>query len=474
VDRYDLVIIGAGPGGYVGAIRAAQIGLSVAVVEKDKALGGTCLNRGCIPTKVLLHAADFLGRAKELQQLGISTGELSVDTAKLMKNKEQVVRRLSAGVGSLLKQNGVTVIHGVGRLQGPDTVVVQPQEGKTLKLQANAILLAPGSEPSELPDLPFDGERIVSSNEALAFPQPPARLLVVGAGAVGLELAVAWARFGSAVTVVELMPQILPGLDREVAEELASSLKSEGITIHTQTTVSGARVKKDGVSVVLRNTEGSEEQELTFDKVLVAVGRRACLEPLQLQSAGIVPEKGRVPVDRWGRTSAKGVFAAGDAVPGPQLAHLASAEAVVAVETAAGKKVPPVNRNAIPACVYTDPEVGVVGMTEQQAQEAGYRIVVSRFPFIASGKAVVEGRRKGFVKIVGDEETGQILGVHIIGPHATELIAEATLAVQLECTFEELARTIHAHPTLSEAVMEAAHGGLEGPIHFFKPRGRKP
>jgi dihydrolipoamide dehydrogenase len=469
VKIYDVVIIGAGPGGYVAAIRAAQLGLAVALVEKERSPGGTCLHWGCIPTKALLHAAGLIHQSRSAGKQGIVLGTVELNLPAAMKQKEAAVRRLAGGVGSLLSQNGVTIVNGEGALAGPDRVAVSSGTG-VQELSAKHIVLAAGSVPAALPHLPFDGERVVSSNEAIGFAAVPASLLVVGAGAVGLELAVVWSRFGTSVTVVELMPTVLPGGDRELSIDLAKALAKQGIAIATETTVAEAKIGENEVTVKLKPSKEGAVREETFSKVLVAVGRRARLEGLGLEKAGIVPERGRIPVDPWGRTAVPGVFAIGDLAPGPQLAHRASAEGIVAVETIAGRKVPPINRRAIPACVYTDPEAASVGLSEEEATRAGYRVAVARFPFVASGKALVEGDQTGWVKLVADAATDQVLGAHIVGPHATELIAEATLAVGLECTCEELARTIHAHPTLAEALGEAAHAARGGAIHFFAPR----
>jgi dihydrolipoamide dehydrogenase len=466
VERFDTIVIGAGPGGYVAAIRAAQLGLSVALVEKEPAPGGTCLHWGCIPTKALLHSAWLLDHARRAASAGIAIGEVAVDLPGVMKRKQSAVRRLAGGVGGLLKQNGVTLIQGRGSLRGAGRVQVEGPAGDR-ELSAGHVVLATGSVPTALPHVPFDGTRIVSSNEAIAFTALPERLLVIGAGAVGLELAVVWSRFGSAVTVVELMPAVLPGGDPELSADLAAALGKHGIDIRTGTTVTAARAAADGVAVTLESRAGGAKVEEAYAAVLVAVGRRAALEDIGLESIGLAPVTGRLEVDPWGRTAVPGVFAIGDIVPGPQLAHLASAEGIVAVETIAGHRVPPVNRAAVPSCVYTDPEAASVGLTEDAAKAAGHDVKTARFPFLASGKALVEGEQTGWVKFVADRATGQVLGAHILGPHATELIAEATLAIGLECTLEELARTVHAHPTLAEAVGEAAHAGLDGAIHFF-------
>ncbi len=464
MKKFDIAIIGAGPGGYVAAIRAAQLGMKTALIEKSPAPGGTCLHWGCIPTKALLHAATLLGRLAHAAEEGLAVGKASVDLAALMKRKETVVRRLAGGVAGLLKKNGVAYFNGRGALVGAGCVQVAGTAG-TEELAAERIVIATGSVPSALPHVPFDGTAIVSSNEAIAFDTVPERLLVVGAGAVGLELGLVWSRFGSRVTVVELMPHILPGGDEELSVELAKALAQQGMRILTETTLAEAAAGPGGVAVTLKPASGNPIEE-TFTRVLVAVGRRAFLQDAGLDKAGIVVERGRIPVDPWGRTNVPGIFAIGDVTPGPQLAHRASAQGIAAVETAAGRTVAPVNAGAVPACTYTEPEAASVGLTEKEAAHRGIDITVARFPFMASGKAMIEHAHTGWVKIVADRTHGQVLGVHIIGPHATELIAEATLAVQLECTCEELARTVHAHPTLSEAVAEAAHAGLGAAIHF--------
>ncbi len=463
MKKFDIVIIGAGPGGYVAAIRAAQLGLKTALVEKAPAPGGTCLHWGCIPTKALLHAATLLGKLAHAAEEGVAVGAASVNIPALMQRKETVVRRLSGGVGGLLKKNGVTYMTGTGTLAGGMNVHVTTA-GAAEELTADHIVIATGSVPTALPHVPFDGAAIVSSNEAIAFDKVPGRLLVVGAGAVGLELGLVWSRFGAKVTVVELMPHVLPGGDEELSTELATALTKQGLRILTETTLKSASGSASGVAAVVQPKTGAALQE-TFDKVLVAVGRRASFDGLGLEKVGIAPERGRIPVDPWCRTAQRGIYAIGDVTPGPQLAHRASAQGIVAVETAAGRKVPPVNAGAIPACTYTEPEAASVGLSEREAKSKGLEVKIARFPFAASGKAMIEGNQTGWVKIVADRGHGQVLGVHIIGPHATELIAEATLAVQLECTCEELARTVHAHPTLSEAVAEAAHAGLGAAIH---------
>ncbi len=465
MHEYDLVIIGAGPGGYVAAIRAAQLGLKTAVVEKHKQPGGTCLNWGCIPTKSLLHAGDMLNLTRHAGTYGVTVGDITLDLKKVMKNKQSAVRRLSAGVAGLLKQNGVTLYAGHAVITTPGTVVVEQKDGRE-KLRGKSVILANGSEPAALPHVPFDGTNIVSSTEAIAFDEVPGTLLVVGAGAVGLELGLTWHRFGSKVTVVEILPNVLPGADVEVSKALEKSLKKEGLEILTRTSLDAAEVHGESVQAKLKEADG-KTSERKFDKVLVSIGRKASLDGIDAVKLGLKVEKGRIPVDAAGRTNVAGVYAIGDVVPGAQLAHLASAEGIRTVEAIAGLKHTSIDQAHVPACTYTDPEVASVGLSEEQAKERGYEIKIGRFPFMASGKAMIEGNQNGFVKLIADKKYDQILGVHMIGPHATELIAEATLALQLECTCEELAHTIHAHPTLSESMGETGHDSLDGAIHFY-------
>ena len=457
MDPYDLVVIGAGPGGYVAAIRAAQLGLKVALIEKDPSLGGTCLNVGCIPSKVLLESSELYHGAKtKLSQHGIGVGSLTLDLGTMMKRKQRVVAELTDGVASLMKKNKITVLRGRGTILAVDRVQVAPGEGAApSEIAARAILLATGSAPAALPFLPFDGQRVVDSTDALSFDGVPEKLVVIGAGAVGLELGSVWARLGAAVTVVEMMPQIAPFADTQMAKTLQRSLKQQGLDIRLKTRVEAAQLGEGGVTLTLKGGKG-ETEELRGDKVLVAVGRKPYSEGLGLERVGVtVDSKGRVPVDRSFRTSVPSIYAIGDLIEGPMLAHKAEEEGVAVAEQLAGKA-GHVNYEAIPNIIYTSPELAVVGLSEEQAKEQKLVYRVGRFLFRANGRAKSLAEEEGMVKILAEAKTDRLLGVHIVGPRASEMIAELVLAFEFHASAEDIARTVHAHPTLSEIVKEAA------------------
>lgn len=450
---YDLVVIGAGPGGYVAAIRAAQLGMRVACIEKDHSLGGTCLNVGCIPSKALLESSELFAEASGgLAAHGIRVGGVELDLDKMMKRKGRVVTALTKGVAGLFKKNGVDHLIGKAHLAGPGKVELEGKDSQTL--EAKRILIATGSAPIELPGVPFDGDRIVSSTEALCFENVPENMLVVGAGAIGLELGSVWARLGSKVSVVELADQIVPGADRELAELLERSLHKQGLRFRLQTSAQSAETRKSGVRVSIKGPDTESHED--YDVVLVAVGRKAYTDGLGLDTVGITTdERGRIPVDSDYRTSAEGIHAIGDVIAGPMLAHKAEEEGVAAVEKMAG--VPGhVNYDAVASIVYTFPELASVGMSEDGARSAGHEVKVGKFPFIANGRARCAGHTEGMIKIVADATTDRVLGVHVLGASASELIAEAAVAVEFSATAEDLARSVHAHPTLSEAMKEAA------------------
>ena len=452
----DLVVIGAGPGGYVAAIRAAQLGLDVVLVEKREALGGTCLNIGCIPSKALLESSFLFRRLRaDADAHGIRVSEVTLDLAAMMARKDRVVAELTRGIALLMKKNGVTVHRGTGRLDGPGRVVVAtPDRGETV-LETRAVLLATGSAPLALPFLPFDGERVVTSTEALSFAEVPKSLAVIGAGAVGLEMASVWSRLGAAVTVIELLPQIAPFADADMAKELGRALKKQGIRFHLGARVTGATRDDAGVTLAVEDRRG-KALDVTAEKVLVAVGRRTCTEGLGLETLGLAPDpQGRLSVDKEFRTAAAGVYAVGDLVEGPMLAHKAEEEGVAVAEILAGKS-SQVNHAVIPSVVYTTPELAQVGLTEAEAAQEGREVRVGRFPFRANGRARAMGEIAGLVKVVADAKTDRILGVHAVGPHVSELIGEAVLGMELGAAAKDIARTIHAHPTLSEALKEAA------------------
>jgi dihydrolipoamide dehydrogenase len=455
MESYDLVVIGAGPGGYVAAIRGAQLGLKVALVEKDGALGGTCLNVGCIPSKMLLESSEHYAAARtKLAEHGVMVGEVRFDLATMMARKNRAVKELTDGIGMLMKKNKVTVVRGRARLLGLDRLQVEGEAGAS-ELSGRQLVLATGSVPIALPFLPFDGVTVVDSTGALSFEQVPEHLVVVGAGAVGLELGSVWCRLGARVTVVEMLPQIVPFADTQLAKTLQRSLKQQGLDIRLKTQVSGAKVQDGKATLTLQNAKGQTE-ELQADRVLVAVGRRPASAGLGLEQAGVECDaRGKVKVNHDLRTSVPTILAIGDLVDGPMLAHKAEEEGMAAAEIVAGQA-GHVNYEAIPNVVYTHPELAAVGLTEEQAKERGLDYRVGRFLFRANGRAKSLGEEEGMVKILADGKTDRLLGVHIVGPRASDLIAEAVIAFEFKASAEDLARTVHAHPTLAEIVKEAA------------------
>jgi dihydrolipoamide dehydrogenase len=454
-DRYDVIVIGAGPGGYVCAIRAAQLGMKVACIDKRPTLGGTCLNIGCIPSKALLDSSEHFAFTRAgLARHGVKVGDVKLDLAAMMSRKDKVVKGLTDGVAFLFKKNKITPVHGSARLGKPGQVVVKGPKDETV-LEATHIVLATGSEPAALPALPFDGTSIVSSTEALSFDKVPAHLIVVGGGYIGLELGSVWSRLGAKVTVLEFLPQILPLNDRETADALHKILTRQGLTFHLNTKVTAASVQ--GGEVIVNAQSGGKEVTFPGDKVLVAVGRRPYTTGLGLKEAGVGLDErtGRVQVDDHFRTSAQGVYAIGDLIAGPMLAHKAEDEGIALAEQLAGKK-SLINHDAIPSVIYTHPELAAVGLTEEQVKAAGREYRVGKFPFAANGRARCLDETDGFVKAIADAKTDRVLGVHILGPRASDLIAEAVSVIEFAGSSEDITRTCHAHPTLSEAVREAA------------------
>jgi dihydrolipoamide dehydrogenase len=451
-NRYDLVVIGAGPGGYQAAIRAAQLGMKVACVEKDPTLGGTCLNIGCIPSKALLESSHRYEMVRHgLDAHGIRVGETSFDLAAMMARKDTIVGGLTKGIEGLFKKHKIDWVHGAATILKAGEVHVAGDPPQTLR--AERILIATGSVPVELPSLKFDGKRILSSTEALVLPEVPKRMVVVGAGAIGLEMGSVWARLGSEVIVVELTDQVVPGADKEAARALERALTAQGLQIRLQTTVERAEVTDRGVTVTLAGkSAGSEE----CDVVLVAVGRRAHTGSLGVKEAGIeTDERGRIRVHGHYETSVPGIYAVGDVIVGPMLAHKAEEEGIAAVERMAGVA-GHVNYDAIPAVVYTHPELASVGLSEEAAKAAGHTVKVGKFPFKANARARCNGETEGLAKIVADAASDKVLGIHIVGASASELIAEAAIAMEYVATSEDIARSVHAHPTLAEALKEAA------------------
>jgi dihydrolipoamide dehydrogenase len=463
---YDLVVIGAGPGGYVAAVRAAQLGLKTAVVEKDSALGGTCLLRGCIPTKFLLQAAHLHDEFMTMERYGLKAEGLTVDWKKTQQEKTKTVRRLTAAIKGLMKKGAIDVYEGHGRLQGAGQVAVELNAGGAEVLIAKQVLLATGSYPKMLPFLTRDGKRVITSDEALTLPEIPKSLIVVGSGAVGSEFASIYRSFGAEVVLLEALPRLIPLEDEDMSAELAKAFKKRGIDARAGVTLKSAQVGDDDVTVTVAGADGKEET-LTAEILLVAVGRGPVSKDLGLETTAIQPDPGGfIEVDQFMRTAEPGVYAIGDVVPTQGLAHLASKEGVLAVEHMAGLSPRPIRYETVPNAIYADPEVASVGFTEEKARELGYEIKVGKFPFTHSSKAMIAGHQDGLVKIVSDAKYDEVLGVHIIGLKATELIAEAVLGMTLETTTEEMFRAIHPHPTLSEAVMEAAENLHGESIHI--------
>ncbi len=465
-EPYDLLVVGAGPGGYVAAIRAAQLGMKVACVEKSATLGGTCLNIGCIPSKALLDSSELYHLAqKRFAKHGIKVENLGLDVPVMLARKDEVVKGLTDGVRYLFKKNKIDTFHGSGRLTSGTTVVLKDAEGKAMTLVSKHILLATGSAPINLPFMPFDGKRIVSSTEALTFLKVPSHLVIVGGGYIGLELGSVWKRLGAKVTVIEFLPRIVPMMDIEVGDLLFKSLKKQGLEFQLETKVTGAKVEGEKVTVSAETNDG-RKLKYDADYVLVCVGRRPYTEGLGLTESGITfdPKTGKVPVDSHYHTNVASVSAIGDLIDGPMLAHKAEDEGVAFAELLAGKA-GHVDYNTIPSVVYTWPEVASVGLTEEQIKDRKIEYKVGKFPFLANGRAKAMDETEGMVKILADATTDRVLGVHIIGPRASDMIAEAVTTMEYHGSAEDIARTCHAHPTLSEAFREAALAVDKRAIH---------
>jgi dihydrolipoamide dehydrogenase len=468
---FDLIVIGGGPGGYVAAIRAAQLGQKVAVVERE-ALGGVCLNWGCIPTKALLRNAEVINLLGQGGDFGFKIGDLTVDYAPAQKRSRQVSDRLVKGVGFLFRKNNITHVAGTGELVGPKQVKVMPS-GQLL--EAKSIIIATGARARSLPGMKIDGQRIITSREALELTVVPKRLVVVGAGAIGMEFAYLFRSYGADVTVIEMLPHVLPLEDDETAAEVAKAFKRRGIValVNTRTEavdVADAGASDAGVTVRVKDQGTGQEQAIPADVVLVAIGVAPNSEGIGLETAGVATDKrGFIVVDEYLRTNVPGIYAIGDVTGKLLLAHVASAQGIVAAEHIAGHETRPIREADyafMPRATYCHPQVASIGYTEAQAKEKGYEVKIGKFPFIANGKALGLNERDGFVKIIADARYGEILGAHLVGPEVTELLPELALAHTWELTTEEIARTVHAHPTLSEALMEAAHAVEGHPIHI--------
>jgi dihydrolipoamide dehydrogenase len=472
-SEYDVVVVGAGTGGYVAAIRAAQLGLKVAVVERQKALGGTCLIWGCIPTKALLehaHALKVAQAAKEWGLTGVDGGKVGIDMPAVHARKDKMIAGLTGGIEMLFKKNKIDWNKGTATLTGGKGVEVALHEGGTQALTARKeLVIATGSAARSVPGIEVDRKRIIFSDEAIHLPYVPKSIAIMGSGAVGVEFASIFKSYGSEVTIIELMPKLVPAEDEAVSTELERTFKKRGIKAHTGTKVTAATATATGVDITMQKADGKSES-LTVELLLVATGRGPVTEGLGVEKAGLKLDRGYIVVDPLFRTNVPGISAIGDVItmggPHYQLAHVSSMEGILLAERIAGHEVQAINYDHVPRCTYCDPEIGSVGLTEAQAKAAGHDVRVGSFPFRALGRARMAGETDGFVKIVAEKKYDEVLGVHIVGPRATELIAEAVLSLRLECTVEELVKTIHAHPTMSEAVGEAAHAAHGAAIHI--------
>lgn len=460
---YDLIVLGSGPGGYVAAIRASQLGLKTAIVERES-LGGICLNWGCIPTKALLKSAQVFEYLSHAEDFGITVKDASADFGKVVERSRGVANKMSNGIAFLMKKNKIDVIMGTGKLASPTSLLVTDDKGATSTLDAKNIILATGARSRELPNLPQDGKKIIGYRQAMVLPKLPKKMVVVGSGAIGSEFAYFYQTMGTEVTLVEYMDNIVPVEDEEVSKQLGRSFKKMGMKVMVNSEVLSVDTKGSGCKVTVKTKKG--EEIIDCDVVLSAVGIATNLEGIGLEEVGVATDRGKVMVNAHYQTNIPTVWAIGDIVPGQALAHVASAEGITCVEKIAGLNPEPIDYNNIPGCTYCSPEVASVGMTEKAAKEAGYDIKVGKFPFSASGKASAAGHNDGFVKLIFDAKYGELLGGHMIGYNVTEMIAEIVAVRKLETTGHELIKTVHPHPTMSEAVMEAAAAAYDEVIHI--------
>jgi dihydrolipoamide dehydrogenase len=460
--QYDVTVIGGGPGGYVAAIRAAQLGMKIGLVERDK-LGGVCLNWGCVPSKALLKSAELYNAFKKSQEFGISHTGLTYDFSKIITRSRGIADRISKGVEYLMKKNKIEIISGTAKLTGRNSIEVTKDGKVTDTIKSKSIILATGGRPRSVPGVTIDRKKIITSTEAMSLPEQPKSLIVIGGGAIGVEFAYFYNSFGTKVAIVEMLPSILPIEDKEITKILDSSLKKSGIDILTNTKVESVKIDHE-VTVTVSDKDG--KKDIKADLALMAVGVQANIENLGLETVGVKTERGFISVNEFGKTNIDGIYAIGDVSGPPLLAHVASHEGIVAVDHIAGKAKHGIDKLNIPSCTYCQPQVASVGLTEEAAVAKGYKVKIGRFPFRSLGKAMAIGETEGIVKLVFDEKYGELLGAHIIGSEATEMIAELGMAKALETTWEELHNTMHAHPTLSEAVMEAAGQAFDVAINI--------
>ncbi len=462
--NYDLLVIGSGPGGYVAAIRAAQLGMKVGVIEKEN-LGGICLNWGCIPTKALLKSAEVFEYFKKAKEYGISSGDFSPDFDAIIERSRKVAQKMSKGISFLFRKNKIDTIWGTGKLLADKSVEVTDKDGNKKKYTAKHIIIATGARARELPGLEIDNKYIIGYRKAMTLEKLPKKMVVMGSGAIGTEFTYIYSALGTEVILVEYLDRIVPNEDKEVSKELAKVFSRKGIQVKTSTKVVGVeKKKKGGVKVFLETKKGKEEIEA--DVLLSAIGVVSNIENIGLETLGIKTENGKIVVDEYYRTNVEGIYAIGDVIPGPALAHVASAEGIICVEKIAGHNPEPMDYDNIPNCTYTVPEIASVGYTEEKAKEAGYDILVGKFPFTASGKASAAGKNEGFIKLIFDKKYGELLGAHMIGDRVTDMIAEIVVARKLETTGHEIIKAVHPHPTMSEAIMEAAAAAYGEVIHL--------
>ena len=463
-EKFDSVVIGGGPGGYVCAIRLAQLGQKTACIEARGALGGTCLNIGCIPSKSLLNLSENFKKAKNFSKLGIETGDVKLNLDKMMKNKEKAVSILTKGVEFLFKKNKVTYLKGFGSFISDKKISVKGEDGKKKEIEAKNIIIATGSEAMPMPNVEFDEKTIVSSTGALSLKEVPKSLVVVGGGYIGLEMGSVWSRLGAEVNVIEFLDHITPGMDREISEEFMKILKKQNIKFHLNRKVTSIKKTNNGVQISTSDNNG-DSKEFNCDVALISIGRKPFTSNLNLSSAGVKSdEKGRIKIDKKFQTSAKNIYAIGDVIDGPMLAHKAEEEGIAVAEIIAGQS-GHVNYDLIPGVIYTTPEVASIGLTEEQLKEKNKSYKIGKFPFMANSRAKAIDEPEGFVKILADKDTDKVLGVHMIGPHVGEMIAEMAVAMEFGASSEDIARTCHAHPTFSEAIKEAALSVEKRQIH---------